>query len=138
MIQKYFITINPRTVNYNHMKLLNDFRIALIKYYRKLLGKNFNKKKEQQYPIYIFMENGKFKEKYNHLHIIADLPLNEKDNFFNFINEFFMQKYKSADNQIKEIYDFTGILNYLKKEGCEIIANWQLFFKKIDDVMYLP
>ena len=45
MIQKYFITINPRTVNYNHMKLLNDFRIALIKYYRRLLGKNFNKKK---------------------------------------------------------------------------------------------
>ena len=73
MIQKYFITINPRTVNYNHMKLLNDFRIALIKYYRRLLGKNFNKKKEQQYPIYIFMENGK-SVSYTHL----TLPTNSR------------------------------------------------------------
>ena len=137
MIQKYFITINPRTVNYNHMKLLNDFRIALVKYYRKTLGKNFNKKKEQQYPLYIFMENGKFKEKHNHLHIIADLPINEKDNFINIISKFLLQKYKSLDTQIKEVYDFTGALDYLKKEGCEIIANWQLYFKKADGVMYI-
>lgn len=38
---KLFMTFNPHIENYSMKKLLNDFRYALQKYYRKELGRRY-------------------------------------------------------------------------------------------------
>ena len=150
---KIFITFNPHIENLSQKRLLNDFRYALQKYYRKELGRRYFKHIDNQYDIAIFEENGKkFYEKMDkathlikyiekdiehkkepHLHIIADVPLYKAIDFFNSLKDTMKSIYSSLTTDYQLIaneVDERNAWNYCKKENGNIITKIDLCQKK--------
>lgn len=148
-----FMTFNPHLENYSKRKLLENFKYALQKYYRKKLGRRYFKHIDNQYEIAIFEEIGKkFFEKMDetthlikyieidiefkrepHLHILADVPLYEATEFFNFLKNTLKNIYSSLTADFELIgnnIDERNIWNYCCKENGEIFRNHDLMKKK--------
>lgn len=139
------MTFNPHIENYSMKKLLNDFRYALQKYYRKELGRRYYKHINNQYTIAIFEENGKkFFEKMDeathlikyiekdieykrepHLHIIADIPTHTEKDFFNSLKDTLKIIYPSLTTDYQLIgndVDEKNVWNYCSKEDGKILS----------------
>lgn len=150
---KLFITFNPHIENLSQKRLLNDFRYALQKYYRKELGRRYFKYIDNQYDIAIFEEIGKkFFEKLDsathliqyiekdvefkkepHLHIIADVPQNKATDFFNTLKDTLKSIYSSLTSDYQLIGNDTderNTWNYCSKEGGKIFSKSDLCEKK--------
>ena len=125
MIKQYFITMNPHHMDLNEYELKKDFKTALLKYYRRILGRHFNKRKDEQYKLYVFMEKGKSNQP--HLHIIATIDNMEVDNFYYSISAIMKRKYKTLTSDIREIYEESNLLNYLTKEQSLVFSNEDLY-----------
>ena len=125
MIKQYFITMNPHHIDLNEYELKKDFKTALLKYYRRILGRHFNKRKDEQYKLYVFMEKGKSNQP--HLHIIATIDNMEVDNFYYSISAIMKRKYKTLTSDIREIYEESNLLNYLTKEQSLVFSNEDLY-----------
>ena len=125
MIKQYFITMNPHHIDLNEYELKKDFKTALLKYYRRILGRHFNKRKDEQYKLYVFMEKGKSNQP--HLHIIATIDNMEVDNFYYSISAIMKRKYKTLTSDIREIYEESNLLNYLTKEQSLVFYNEDLY-----------
>lgn len=151
------MTFNPHIENYSMNKLLNDFRYALQKYYRKELGRRYFKYVDNQYDIAIFEEIGKkFFEKLGeathlmkyiekdaeykkepHLHIIADVPLNKATEFFNTLKNTLESMYLSLTtdfNLIATKVDEQNVWNYCNKEGGNISTKKDLCEKSATNI----
>lgn len=80
-----FVSLNPHIINLSQVQLAYHFKEALKDYYsqKSVFGRHFNKKKDQQYPLIVFLENGKMRdiEKHPHLHFLAEVPQDRADNF---------------------------------------------------------
>lgn len=134
------MTFNPHLENYSKSKLLENFKYAIQKYYRKELGRRYYKHINNQYDVAIFEENGKkFYERMNeathlkeyiemnvdfkkepHLHIIADVPLNKATEFFNTLKNTLESMYLSLTTDFDLIatkVDERNVWNYCTKEG---------------------
>ena len=150
---KLFMTFNPHIENYSTKKLLNDFRYALQKYYRKELGRRYFKYVDNQYDVAIFEETGKkFFEKLDeatllkeylemnidfkkepHLHIIADVPTDVGTNFFNSLKNTLESMYPSLTTDFDLIatqVDEKNVWNYCLKEGGKITTKNDLCERK--------
>jgi len=125
MIKQYLITMNPHHIDLNEFELKKDFKTALLKYYRRILGRHFNKRKDEQYKLYVFMEKGKSNQP--HLHIIATIDNMEVDNFYYSISAIMKRKYKTLTSDIREIYEESNLLNYLTKEQSLVFSNEDLY-----------
>lgn len=125
MIKQYFITMNPHHIDLNEYELKKDFKTALLKYYRRILGRHFNKRKDEQYKLYIFMEEGKNHQP--HIHMIAMVDDMMVDNFYYSISSIMKRKYKTLTSDIREIYEETNLFNYLTKEQKPIFSNEDLY-----------
>lgn len=125
MIKQYFITMNPHHIDLNEYELKKDFKTALLKYYRRILGRHFNKRKDEQYKLYVFMEKGKSNQ--SHLHIMATVDDMEVDNFYYSISSIMKRKYLTLTSDIREIYEESNLLSYLTKEQCLIFSNEDLY-----------
>ena len=142
---KIFMTFNPHLENHSQRKLLENFRYALQKYYRKELGRRYYKHIDNQYDIAIFEEIGKkFFEKLDsathliqyieknieykrepHLHIIADVPIHTEKNFFNSLKDSMESIYSSLTSDFQLIgsdTDKRNTWNYCVKEGGKIFC----------------
>ena len=125
MIKQYFITINPHHLELNEYLLKKDLKTSLLKYYRKTLGRYFNKKKDEQYELYVFMEQGRSNQ--SHIHMIAfvdDIKIND---FYESLIMNMKKKYLTLTSDIKEIYEINNLLGYLTKEQCPIFSNRDLY-----------
>lgn len=150
---KIFMTFNPHLENYSKSKLLENFKYALQKYYRKELGRRYYKHIDSQYDIAIFEENGKkFFEKLNssthviqyiekdiefkrypHLHVIADVPTHTEKDFFISIKNTMESIYHSLTSNFQLIgndVDEKNVWNYCSKEGGKIFSKNDLMNKK--------
>ncbi len=80
-----FVSLNPHIINLSQVQLAYHFKEALKDYYsqKSVFGRHFDKKKDQQYPLIVFLENGKMRdiEKHPHLHFLAEVPQDRADNF---------------------------------------------------------
>ena len=80
-----YITFNPHQCNCSSMWLLFNFKQALGRFYQNVLKhKRFYKHKDQQYPLIVFLENGKNRdigENNPHLHVLVQLPIDKKKAF---------------------------------------------------------
>lgn len=150
---KIFITFNPHLENYSKSKLLENFKYALQKYYRKELGRRYYKHIDNQYTIAIFEEIGKkFFEKLDssthliqyiekdiefkkepHLHIIADVPTHTEKDFFNSLKDTMESIYPSLSSDFQLIgneVDERNTWNYCSKENGNIFTKKDLCEKK--------
>ena len=150
---KIFMTFNPHLENYSKSKLLENFKYALQKYYRKKLGRRYYKHINNQYDIAVFEENGKkFFEKLDsathliqyiekdieykrepHLHIIADVPTHTEKDFFNSLKDTLGSIYSSLTTDFQLIGNDTdekNTWNYCSKEGGNIFSKSDFVKKK--------
>lgn len=149
---KIFLTFNPHLKNYSKIKLLENFKYALKKYYRKELGRRYYKHIDNQYTIAIFTEiSKKFFERFNfithlieyfekeiefkrepHLHIIADVPIHTEKDFFSSLKTSMKSIYPSLTSDFQLIEndaDEINVWNYCSKEGGTIITKSDLIAK---------
>ena len=145
-IIEHHLIINPHIIGYNEYKLLDVFRMILIKFYRKYLGKNFNKKKDQQMNMLFAPEYGELydickDEKHTHLHCIIQTDNEDMLNKFHKwmkdgLDSYFMKdidyQYKLLDTLEYRINAY----NYIRKEDREVFSNKDFYYKKSDKIDY--
>ena len=137
---EHHLVINPNIVDYSEYKLLEVFREILIKFYRKKLGKNFNKKKDQQMNMLFAPEYGplynssKIKETHLHCIIQADSEDMLKE-FHKFMKNGLKTYFGKINYKKKKITTITyriNCYNYIRKEGRGIFDNTDFYYKKSD------
>lgn len=133
-----YITFNPHQCNCSSMWLLFNFKQALGRFYQNVLKhKRFYKHKDQQYPLIVFLENGKNRdigENNPHLHVLVQLPIDKKKAFVDAIYDMLKQEYPSLtkdDKLINTTDDLVGIWNYNDKEQAEFDMNPRMKANKI-------
>ena len=141
-IKENHLIINPHIKNYNEYELLKTFRMILIKFYRKYLGKDFNKKKDQQMKILLAPEYGELyeickDEKHTHLHCIIQTENEDMlDKFHKWMKKELDAYFgKDIDYQYKVIDTpeyRTNCFNYVRKEGRTMFSNTDFYYKKSD------
>ena len=122
-IPDYWITINPFQVNSNDKLILKAYNDAIIKYYKKQLGKRFYEKKQIQLEQMYCLENGKlvdFGIRQPHLHIL--LKMNEYNNLpklLDFLSMIFKRRFRKSSIKVEEVDKQEGITKefYIEKES---------------------
>lgn len=113
-----FMTFNPHQTNCSAMYLAYYFRDNLKKYYSQpnVLGKRFNKRRDEQYKLVIFFENGEDRdtEKHPHLHILTELKLEQAIPFYNFL----------LDGMSKNYVFMTGDLSMIEDKPQDLLNVW--------------
>ena len=134
-----FVSLNPHIINLSPVKLLYHFKEALKLYYsqKSVFGRHFNKKKDEQYPLIVFLENGKIRdiEKHPHLHFLAEVPQDKADNFIEIIASKMRFYYPSTTVNVQNItdrpFDMASCWYYSDKEQAEFERNPSLIPNKI-------
>ena len=134
-----FVSLNPHRINLSRVMLLYHFKEALKVYYsqKSVFGRHFNKRKDDQYPLIVFLENGKKrdKEKHPHLHFLAQVPNEKADNFIEVIVSKIRFYYRNTSVDVQNItdrpFDMIACWNYSDKEQVESEYNPSLVPNKI-------
>lgn len=132
-----FVSLNHHIVNLSQMNLVCHFKEALKTYYSCTFGCHFNKKKDQQYPLIAFLENGKIRdiEKHPHLHVLAEVPQDKADDFIDTIRTKMRFYYPSTSVHVQNItdrpFDMLSCWTYSDKEQVESKHNPSLIHNKI-------
>ena len=134
-----YLTLNPHHYNCSPSILLFNFREALIHYYSRE-DRNFNNNKDKQYPLILFLENGRNRdldEKNPHPHILIQIPEDKQESFVDFVYDYLYQYYPSLteyDTTIDMTTQTTDMLNiwmYNDKEQREFDINPLMTANKI-------
>ncbi|MBP5534626.1 MAG: hypothetical protein J6Y03_03880 [Alphaproteobacteria bacterium] len=137
---EHHLVINPKIENYDEDRLLELFRDFRIKFYRKYLGKHFNKMKEQQIEFFTAVEYGELYsltgKKDTHLHIILKTTNQDMLNKFHISIKEQLEKHfgDRIDYQYKLIDKpnyRVNVYNYILKEGNECYTHNDFLYKKI-------
>ncbi len=134
-----FVSLNPHRTNLSQMNLLFHFKEALKEYYsqKSVFGRHFNKRKDEQYPLIVFLENGKIRdmEKHPHLHFLAEVPQEKADNFIDVIRSkirfYYPETTMSVQNITDRPFDMLSCWMYSDKEQVESDRNPSLIPDKI-------
>lgn len=136
---EHHLVINPKIENIDEQLLFSIFKDLCAKFYRKYLGKHFNKMKDQQIMIYMVAEYGKLYNlshiKETHFHIILKSDNEDMLNQFHIFMEKNM-RYKTSENmeyyyKIIDTPEYrVNVYNYLSKENRIVWTNNELYKKK--------
>lgn len=134
-----FVSLNPHIINLSQVQLVYHFKEVLKTYYsqKSVFGRHFNRKKDEQYPLIVFLENGKIRdiEKHPHLHFLAEVPQEKADNFIEIIASKMRFYYPSTSVDVKNItdrpFDMASCWSYSDKEQAESDRNPSLIPNKI-------
>lgn len=134
-----FVSLNPHIINLSQVQLVYHFKEALKTYYsqKSVFGRHFNRKKDEQYPLIVFLENGKMRdvEKHPHLHFLAEVPQEKADNFIEIIASTMRFYHPSTTIDVNNItdrpFDMASCWSYSDKEQAEFERNPSLIPNKI-------
>ena len=134
-----FVSLNPHIINLSQVQFVYHFKEALKLYYsqKSVLGHHFNKRKNEQYRLIAFLENGKIRdiEKHPHLHFLAEVPKDKTDNFIEKIMSTMCFYYPRTTVDVKNItdrpFDMASCWYYSDKEQAEFERNPSLIPNKI-------
>ena len=145
-ITEHHLVINPKIDKLDENELLELLRNFKIKFYRKYLGKKFNKKKDEQIEFFTTVEYGQLykqtKIKNAHLHLI--LKTKNQD----MLNQFHEFIYKNMQEHFEKEIDYLykpidtpeyriNVYNYILKEGRESYTHSDFYYKKEKYLFYI-
>lgn len=114
---RWFITLQPNC-GVDEVKLEDDFKYILARYYRWKYGSKWIKLKHLQLNWTGIIE--KQKGKSNHIHFIINcLDITELSIFLGFIQRLFKDIYPKASHKFEAIYDIDKCLDYINFNDCE-------------------
>lgn len=133
-----YLTFNPHKNNCSQSMLLFHFKQALGRFYQSVLKhKRFYKHKSQQYPLIVFLENGRNRdidEKTPHMHILIQIPKEKIEVFVDYVYDYLRQYYSSLSKDatiISTAGDMLRIWTYNDKEQAEFDMNPRMKANKI-------
>lgn len=136
-----YLTFNPHQYDCSQMMLMFHLKQALGIFYKTVLKhKRFYKHKDKQYPLIVFLENGRNRdldEKTPHQHILIQIPEDKINAFvdfnYNYLKQFYPSLTKDATiiDNTGETVNMLNIWMYNDKEQTEFDINPLMIANKI-------